>query len=156
MLQSERMHILINMNRSIKKINYTLEPHTADICIKLGGTTLKKLFDNAAKAVTDQMVSAGKKGQKIMNDIAIIAPDKDLLFIYWLQEVLYQFYVHGLMYAGSKIKSLSNTTIKAEVAFIRFDPKEHDAKREIKAVTYHDVHIEKKGGIYSVRFVVDI
>jgi SHS2 domain-containing protein len=147
---------IIAMQRRIKRVEYKLIPHTADICIELSATTLKQLFDRSASAVTEQMVSIGKKSPGIMKDMVVAASDKDLLFVYWLQEILYQFYLHGLIYTGSKITALSNTRLKAKVAFNRFNPKEHTPKREIKAVTYHNIHIEKTRGKYIVRFVVDI
>lgn len=144
------------MEDRTKKIEYKLIPHAADICIEVEEPTLKKLFDKAASAVTEQMVGIDRINKKITKDIAIIAQDKDLLLVYWLQEILYHFYVHGLIYIGSKIKKLNNVGFKAEVVFNRFNPEEHVAKREIKAVTYHDIHIKKIGKKYRVKFVIDV
>lgn len=153
--QKNNTYITI-MERRIKKVEYKLIPHAADICIEVGEQTLKKLFDKSASAVTEQMVGIGRINKKIIKSIAITAPDKDLLFIYWLQEILYHFYVHGLMYIGGKINKLSNTEFKAEVVFNRFNPEEHVARREIKAVTYHNIHIKKRGKKYIVKFVIDV
>ncbi len=139
-----------------KGVEYKLLHHTADICIELSAPTLKQLFDRSASAITEQMVSSKKNSHGTAKDISIAASDKDLLFIYWLQEILYLFYVDGLIYTGSKITVLNNTALKAKAVFNRFNPKEHVPKREIKAVTYHNIHIEKRRGKYVVRFVVDI
>jgi SHS2 domain-containing protein len=136
--------------------NYTIIPHASDICIEVQGSTIKEVFKKGAIALMDQMISKGKNERTIVRHIDIKAPDKDLLFVYWLQEMLYQFYVHGYIYNRSKINKLTETELKAIVTFNKFSPKKHKVKREIKAVTHHDVNIMEKNNKYTVRFVIDI
>jgi SHS2 domain-containing protein len=144
------------MKEEARKIRYKLLPHTADICIEVSAASITGLFQNAAAAVLEQMVESGKTGDTVVRQISLQASGRDLLFIAWLQEILYEFYVHGLMYAGSTIEHMRATGLKAAVMFRRFDPKQHTAKREIKAITYHNIHIRKTGSRYTVRFVADI
>lgn len=140
-----------------KNNGYILIPHASDICIEVHETTISKLFKKAALALLDQMVvSKAKNERKIVRHINIKAPDKNLLFVYWLQEILYQFYVHGYIYKSSKIARLTDTELKANVTFSKFSPEKHIVKREVKAVTHHDVFIRERNNKYMVRFIIDI
>ncbi len=140
------------MNRA----TYALVPHTADICIEVNAKALRELFLNSATALTEQIVKTKKASKKETREIEIAAPDMDSLLIYWLQELLYNFYVHGLVYVDARIRVLTVKKLKVNAVFCRFRPEKHVALREVKAVTYHNVHIKKMGGRYMVRIVLDI
>ncbi|MGC8684202.1 MAG: archease [bacterium] len=139
-----------------RKTTYKLLPHSSDICIQVQGNNIKELFKKGASALLDQILYKDKNDSKVVKSIRIKAPDRDLLFVYWLQEMLYQFYVYGLIYYRCKIKKLTSTDIEAIVTFTKFHPQKHDVKREVKAVTHHNVSIMKKKNKYIVRFVIDI
>lgn len=140
----------------MKKTGYTLIPHAADICIEVNARTLHRLFLDSAAALAGQMVRIKKAGKREYREIEVIAHDRHTLLIYWLQELLYHFYVHGLIYDDATVRSLTDKRLKVKVGFHRFRPGKHLALREIKAVTYHNVHIMRKDGGYTVQFVIDV
>lgn len=139
-----------------RTISYKLIPHPSDLCIRVIEPTLKKLFNTGALALFDQFIYKVKVGSKVFKSINVKAPDRDLLFVYWLQELLYQFYVFGLTYHNAKINKLTSTEIRADVTFTKFNPQTYRIKREVKAVTHHNVNIQKQKNEYAVQFVIDV
>lgn len=140
----------------MKKTEYRLIPHTADICIEVTAKTLRDLYLTSAHALIDQMIIVKKGGKTVMHHITVNAIDRNALLVNWLQEILYNFYVGGLIYNGAAIKKLTTKKLTAETTFFKFDPGIHSLKQEIKAVTYHNLNITRKKTWFAVRVIFDV
>ncbi len=135
---------------------YKTLPHPADICIEVKGKNLKELFLNSARAFIFELGEIKKKRRTKRKTLKVNGIDKESLLINWLQELLYNFYVHGLLFADGKIKKLTEKEISADVNFVKFTPESFKPLKEIKAVTHHDVHITRDQNGFLVRIVFDI
>lgn len=138
-----------------REIYRTLE-HPADICVEVYGKDLKELFLNSARALISELGKIKRKVKKTKLSLKVNGIDKESLLINWLQELLYNFYVRGLIYDSAKITKLKEKELSAEVQCIKFTPASFQPLKEIKAVTYHDVHIKRNDGGFSVKIVFDI
>jgi len=54
------------------------------------------------------------------------------------------------------IRELTENTLAAEIDTGRFNPGTRNIRREIKAVTYHDLKLEKKKNFWNARILFDI
>ena len=54
------------------------------------------------------------------------------------------------------IDSLSQTRLEATLGTYPFDPRIHEILREIKAVTYHQIEVTDKSGIWEARVIFDL
>lgn len=138
-------------------------PHTADLKIRVYGASLLELFSNALigmfqsiEPVVPQCAIVHDRVQCDMlpaqHAISLSAPEVDLLLIDFLSEALYLSDVHNEAYLGVDIHSIDEHSINAVIKGV-------PVKRfgiEIKAVTYHDLHIHKTGDGYQVDIVFDI
>lgn len=137
-------------------IPYHITDHTADLGIIVKGHDLKSLFENAAKAMIDLMVSGPPGSQKITKDIVIEGQDSEDLMVRWLGEILYLFSGEKLIVTTIKITSLTSIMLQCKLTLTRFEPGRHRVRREIKAVTYHQISVERAKQGWVARIIFDI
>lgn len=135
---------------------YRTLPHPADICVEVNGKDLKELFLNSAKALVSELGKIKKKSGTKNLTIKVNGIDKESLLINWLQELLYNFYVRGLIFLSGKIKKLTEKELSADVKFLKFKKGNFVPLKEIKAVTHHDVFISRDKDGFSVKILFDI
>jgi len=140
----------------MKQKIYKILPHPADICVEVRGKTLKNLFINAGIALVSELGQIIKKSPQKKKILKINGIDRESLLVNWLQELLYLFYVQGLIFYSGTIKKLTDKELQGEANFLKFNPSTFQPLKEIKAVTHHDVHIKKNNYGYYVKLVFDI
>ena len=139
-------------------------PHTADIKIRVYGTSLKELFKNALIGMFQVIGPHAKDCKKIkgrlicaslpiQHTIAITSVDRESLLVDFLSEALYLSDINNEAYLDADIHELTDTNIKATIKGV---PIEGFDVVEIKAVTYHDLHIQEKNGAWQADIVFDI
>lgn len=144
--------------------DFELIDHTADLQIRVYGKTPEELFRNALygmfQAIKPDIAGCELKDDRIIcndlprhHEIKIESPDRDALLIDFLSQALYLSDVHNEAYLDVTIHGLSDTMIDAT---IHGAPIMGFANVEIKAVTYHDVHIQEKDGLWQTDIVFDI
>lgn len=138
-------------------------PHTADFKIRVFGNTLAELFANACigmfSGVGFQSELCTKKNNEIVctdlpnqHEIRLTASDREILLVDFLSEALYLSDVHNEAYLAIDMHTFSDTSVHATVRGVpvtRFD-------LEIKAVTFHDLSIEKTDIGWQAEIVFDI
>ena len=136
--------------------DYQIIDHTADLGIIVKGADLKDLFIRAAYAMMDLMVEGdiGEKG--VRRELAIQGDDLPDLMVRWLGEVLYLFEAENLLVAKIEITSLSERRLESALTLVHFRRGHHQITREIKAVTYHQISVERKDGGWEARVIFDI
>ena len=134
--------------------------HPSDIGFRAYGKDLSEAFENAALAFFEVMVDTSKVGPREEVAIELEAEDEKALLYDWLERFLYLRDAKGLVMSKFKVEELKRSNggfkIKAKAWGERFDPKKHEARTAIKAVTYHLMEIKREKGKCSVQTVVDI
>ena len=145
-------------------IDFEVLPHTADIKIRAYGKTKKELFHNALVGMF-QAIHPIIPNCRVENDrvtcvtlpehhaIEITASDEESLLVDFLSEALYLSDVHNQAYLDVIINKLTDTFIKATLCGVEVTGFE---VVEIKAVTYHELSIQKHGGVWQADIVFDI
>jgi SHS2 domain-containing protein len=143
---------------------YEVVPHTADLKIYAFGTTFEELFRNALKG----MFSAVKplsplihyadeiptiSHYKVEHKVVVHSLDREALLVDFLSECLYLSDTHNEAYFDARFSLLSDTELEGIIFGI---PVEGYEVFEIKAVTYHDLLLEKIEGIWRATLVFDI
>ena len=136
--------------------DYTFFDHTADLGIKIRGANLKELFENAGKALMHLMLRAKSYKKPDSMRISVTGDDLADLMVRWLGEILYLFEGDNLVVTSVKIESLHQFRLEASLETVPFDPRIHETLREIKAVTYHQIKVADKGGIWEARVIFDL
>ncbi len=139
-------------------------PHTADIKLRVYGTTLEELFRNALigmfQSIGPLAPGCTTKNERLIcpdlpkrHDIEVQSPDCIALLVDFLSEALYLSDVYNEAYLDATIHELTETEIKATVHGVEVTGFE---VVEIKAVTYHQLSINRVDGIWQTEIVFDI
>ena len=132
---------------------YEILEHTADIGIKAYGKTPQELFINSARGMFDIIADTRRIRPKEQIEIKQEAQSYDELLRLWLQELLYQYSISGVIFKEFSIQSLSPQAIKAIVRGERAPDK---IKTEIKAVTYYELEFKKTKDGYKAKVIFDV
>jgi SHS2 domain-containing protein len=137
-------------------LDYQIIDHTADLGIIVKGPDIKSLFVLAAQAMTDIMVKGDIRDRKVIRDVLVEGEDFPDLMVRWLGEILYLFEGENLILNSIEIKSISPVQVKSTLTLTSFEPKYHQVLREIKAVTYHQISVDKTNDGWEARVIFDI
>jgi SHS2 domain-containing protein len=137
------------------KNDFEIIDHTSDIGIRAFGTDLPEAFANAARGMFSLIVDPDSIRESLHRDINVKAPDKEVLLVEWLNELLYYFDTDGIIFKSFEVKSLTDTEIQARCYGEKADKSRHELKRGIKSTTYHMLKIEKKD-FYQLQVLFDI
>jgi SHS2 domain-containing protein len=137
-------------------LDYQIIDHTADLGIIVKGPDIKSLFVLAAQAMTDIMVKGDIRDRKVIRDVLVEGEDFPDLMVRWLGEILYLFEGENLILNSIEIKSISPVQLKSTLTLTSFEPKYHQVLREIKAVTYHQISVDKTNDGWEARVIFDI
>jgi SHS2 domain-containing protein len=136
--------------------SYEIIDHTADFGIVVRGASVKDLFVDAAYAMIDIMVAADREGREAKQRIAIEGEDYPDLMVRWLGEILYLFDAEKKLVWGIEITEIGPNLLESVLALTSLEEGGYEIKMEIKAVTYHQIAVERKDGEWEARIIFDI
>jgi len=134
---------------------YETFEHEADIGIRGFGNTVEEAFENAAIALYSVMVNIGTVQTK--RDVPVIAsaPDRELLFIEWLNALLALSDIERMVFSKFEVK-IEEGTLTGRAWGEALDRIRHEPRVEIKGASYHLLSVAEKGGRYTAQCVVDV
>lgn len=135
---------------------YQIIDHTADLGIIVKGHDVNDLFIRAAQAMTDLIVKGDIRDKTAMRDLLVEGEDFPDLMVRWLGEILYLFEGENLILHSVEIKSISPIQLRSTLTLTSFKPKRHQVLREIKAVTYHQISVNKSDDGWETKVIFDI
>jgi SHS2 domain-containing protein len=137
--------------------DYEIIDHTADIGVRVKGDNLEDLFIKTAAAMFDVMVTSKPNLIPSINvPIEVKANSTDELLVKWLQELLYIFDTRHLVLSKFFIDDISENSLAGGALGLKFDKTRHEFKRQIKAVTYHMISVEKQRDGWHAQVIFDI
>lgn len=136
--------------------SYHLFDHTADIGIDVVAPTAEAVFETAARALFEQIAQLGDVAPRVERRIAVTGADRAELLVRWLAELLYLHDTEGLLFSEFKVTRLSPGELAGRASGEPYDPERHQLNTEIKAVTYHQVAVERGDGGWRARVVFDV
>lgn len=139
-----------------KSTFYSIFNHTADLGISVRGYSCADLFRNAGIALLELILgnTVPKTEQKLK--ISIDGNDLPDLMVRWLSEILYLFEGEKLIVTEIIINSMSKNRITSTLSIKKFDSQYNVILREIKAVTYHQIEVKEKNGLWTARVIFDL
>ena len=132
---------------------YKYIPHTADQYIEAYGKTINELFENAALGLTNMMVKDVEP--KDTKKINITADSNEEILYKFLNEILVLRDSENIFLSNFKVK-LKSKTLEVEAKGEEFNPEKHEQGMDVKAITYHELKIEKTKEGFKVKILVDI
>ncbi len=130
--------------------------HTADVGFEAFGATREEVFRNAARALMDIIVDLGAVQPRASVNVRVEGPDPPSLLVKWLSEILYLQDAEGWLFSDFEILSLDDHSVSALARGEKFDRGRHQLKLLVKAITYHQLALEKSGDGWRAQVYVDI
>jgi SHS2 domain-containing protein len=134
---------------------WRLLDHTADVRLEVYGTDRGELFRNAAAGLTELLTPHLPVVAEQEVDVFLESVGAEELLVDWLREILFYSETRRLVFAGTDILELTDTTLKARV-FLCAAPNDLENAMDIKGVTYHGLVVERGKDSYCARIVFDI
>ena len=78
-------------------------PHDADVGVRGFGATAAEAFEQAAQALT-AVVTQTEVEPKVLVEVTCEAPDLELLFAEWLNAVIYEMAVRGMLFGRFAVR----------------------------------------------------
>ncbi len=125
--------------------------HTADWAIQVWAESLNSLFEEAAQGMYSLMEIKVDAGQRVTETMDLGSFDHESLLVSFLSELLYKIESKGLAYDQLSIK-IDGFHLKAD---LEGSPVTYQ-KKEIKAVTFHNLVILQTENKYEVTIVFDV
>ncbi len=139
---------------------FEFEEHTADVVIRAYGRTLEETIANAARAVFEIITDTSKVRPKTCKRVEEKGIDLYQAILRWLEDFLLFFDSEGLVFSKFKVDKIEKVNdefvISGEGCGEPFDPSIHEPRTIVKAITYHEMKVEKTNGLWMLRFAVDI
>jgi SHS2 domain-containing protein len=135
--------------------------HPADIGFRAFGGTLPELFARSALAMLSIAADPAAALPREEYPLAVESGDRESLLVDWLNEVLYWFDGKRIAFRDFRVTQFRDTCrLPAAIEAVGMgeprDPLRHRARLIVKAVTYHQLKIERRGGLWVAEVYLDI
>ena len=130
--------------------------HPADIGFRAYGGSMGELYANAAMAML--AIAGDPEAAQAREEyrIEVESGDREGLMVDWLNEVLYWYDGKLVAFREIRVEAISDERIEAVGIGEARDPERHRARLVVKAVTYHQLRIEERGGEWIAEVYLDI
>lgn len=130
--------------------------HKADIGVRGIGNSLPEAFIQAALAMSAVVTELEKIDNKECVSIECEAPEDDLLFLDWLNEIVYQMATRRMLFNEFKVQIQSHR-LQAEICGETADQKKHQPAVEIKGATFTELNVyQNDSGEWVAQCIVDV
>ncbi|OGW34965.1 MAG: hypothetical protein A2X58_04085 [Nitrospirae bacterium GWC2_56_14] len=141
--------------RGIVTVHYETFEHESDIGIRGFGQTIEEAFENAAIALYSVMVNVGSIAPRDARTFSVTAPDRELLFVEWLNALLSLSDIEHMVFARFEV-IISGMSLTGRAWGEHLDHLRHQPRVEIKAATYHMLSVKKEHDLFVAQCVVDV
>ena len=130
-------------------------PHDADVGVRGFGSTAPEAFEQAALALTAVVTHAEVKPDELV-EVSCEAPDLELLFVEWLNTIIYEMAVRHMLFGRFSVK-MDDTKLQGKLWGEPVDVGRHAPACEPKGATYTTLRVRQdSNGIWSAACIVDV
>ncbi len=126
-------------------------PHTADWALEVWAPDLAQLFETAAQGMYALMEVGGGEAAAAERSLALEEGDPESLLVRFLAELLYLLESERLVFPRMALE-LEQNSLRARL----WGGMAREQRKEIKAVTYHNLAIRQQPGRVEVTIVFDV
>ncbi|MBL7169028.1 archease [Candidatus Bathyarchaeota archaeon] len=135
---------------------YSEKGPTADLMVEAWGDTLEEAFGSVAKAMFNSMTPIENIMGGESRSFEVEGDDLGALLFNFLDELLYIHEVELMVFSGFELViDQDQIRLNAVCRGEHFDLKRHEQGIAIKAVTFHNMLIEKVESGWEIRVVLD-
>jgi SHS2 domain-containing protein len=136
---------------------YRIFEHTADAGIEAFGRDEAELFANAALGMYALMCEPSRVRPIEERSLAVSGSNRETLLIAWLLELLFLTETEGLVFSDFEVSiAADEASLQGQVRGEAYDPERHDGGAVVKAVTRHQLQLERVEAGWRARIIFDI
>jgi SHS2 domain-containing protein len=136
--------------------SFRILEHTADVGFEAFGSTREETFVNAARALIDLVVDLDTIDPREEVTLQVQGADPESVLVNWLSELLYLHDAEGWLFRDFEIQNLRDDSLSAIARGEKFHRPRHQAKLLVKAITYHQLALERTPEGWRAQVYVDI
>jgi len=131
---------------------------TSDVTFHAWGASLEELFSAAADATLNVMVRSVESVRPLETRSASVEADAlDLLLMRFLDELIYRKDVEELLLRAKELHvDTERNRVQTVLTGERIDPKRHELVADVKAVTLHDLRVERTETGWDAHVTLDV
>jgi len=131
-------------------------PHGADVGVRGYGASLAEAFANAALALTSVITDPALVRPLDRFDVACAAPDREILFLDWLNLLVSKMAVEGVLFGRYEAK-IRDGRLTGAAFGEPIDPVRHAPAVEVKGATFTELEVARDpDGRWRAQCVVDV
>jgi SHS2 domain-containing protein len=130
--------------------------HPADVGFIARGQSFEELFANAALALCSLACDVLGIEERERREIEVSGSDHESLLFAWLAEILAISDAEQIFFRRAQVSELAERKIRGAVFGERFDAARHRAGTYIKAVTFHQLRVERAPGGWRAQVYLDV
>ena len=130
-------------------------PHDADVGVRGWGATPAEAFEQAACAMT-AVVTRAEVNPKVAVRVSCQAPDLELLFVEWLNAIIYEMAVRNMLFGRFSVR-IEDDRLEGTLWGEPVDVERHAPACEPKGATYTALKVAKDADSrWSAACIVDV
>ncbi len=135
---------------------HELFEHTADLGLRATAPDLNALFAEIAECLFSAVVEDVASIRPTMSEtLEIAGDDREFLLFDWLRELLRRFEMDGNLYGRFEV-IVRDDGLSATIHGEPVDRSRHQLSHEVKAITYHELKVERTLDGWLTEVIVDI
>ena len=130
--------------------------HEADIGIRGIASSPEQAFEQIAVAMSAVITHPDHVSASESVDISCEAPDLELLLLDWINNLIYEMAVRGMLFSHYQV-SINHGILKAKAFGEMIDRQKHQPAVEIKGATFTELRVyQKSARVWIAQCVVDV
>jgi SHS2 domain-containing protein len=134
--------------------------HTSDLGLWVEAEDLSTLFAGAAEALGQVMWENPPHGEVVWRSLDLNGDDLVDLLIRYLNELIYLFDAEEMLCVRVDIAidqhPDGSTVLVGRVGLVDFDPAQHHGANAVKAATYHQAKLVRRGNRWRAEVFLDV
>jgi len=130
--------------------------HVADVGVRGVGPTREAAFEQAALAMTAAVCDPARVRVREAVDVTCSAPDEELLFVEWLNALVYEMAARGMLFSRFAVR-IEGDSLEGTAWGEAVDVARHKPAVEVKGATYTALRVyRREEGLWVAECVVDV
>ena len=137
-------------------MGYKILEHTADQAIRATGRDLRELIENAAAGMLALLYGGRAPAAEREVEVSVAADGPELVLHHALRELLYLLEDEGLAPVTVRVVAADERRAALQVGVVPRAQVEPVLRALLKAVTRHELQMQRSGGTSSITIVFDV
>ena len=137
-------------------MSYSFLSHTADLKVLVKGKNIQIAFSDSALALKEVICEKIKIKPKIIKKFSVKGDDFESLFYNFLEEFLFLLDAKNFLLSKINKIKINEEKFDLEAEIVGDKASNYKFSNEVKAVTYNEMFVGKKGKSFICQFVLDV